>query len=123
MNVCLSMIDALAEGISSIVSKLDVNILKLETMLKERESKRIGLAFDKGDTIAKEDHASMKAFGNFSSVRGLISTVNNFSGGYVADGLSIKYVYYLSCLYPAVFLIYCGMFFREQKVSLDYQIS
>lgn len=52
INVCLSTIDALAEGISSIVSKLDVNILKLETMLKERESQKIGLAFDKGDTIA-----------------------------------------------------------------------
>lgn len=37
INICISIIDALSEGISSIVTKLDANISKLETRLRENE--------------------------------------------------------------------------------------
>lgn len=58
----------------------------------------------------------MKAFGNFFSIRGFISTLNNFSGGFVAESLNFKTVYFLSCIYPAIFCIYSIVLFKEKKV-------
>lgn len=122
MNFSISFIDTLSEGISSVVTKLELNIQKMEKIIKERTSRESGIKLEPEDNIAKEDHASMKAFGNFNAIRGVVSTLNNFLGGLIAEGLGIREVNLISCIYPLLFSLFCFLGFNEQRVII-YELT
>jgi hypothetical protein len=125
ITTCSSMIDTLAEGISGIVTKLEVKLNKLEKMMRERDGLEIGIVFvvlmgllDEDKNVEFSDHSNMKAFGNFATIRSLIITLINFFGGAYAEQLGISVVYYIGMVTPTFFFFFTLFYFKEKRVNL-----
>ena len=102
-----SYIDALAEGITSIVTKLNERIAILEAGGK-------GKAHDE----------SMKAIGLFSSFRGVFKSLMVFLGGYVAQRTRTSHLMVSGIIlaaYPVIFCIQLFFIFKEKKVTKKSQ--
>ena len=101
LSVCY--VDALAEGISAIVTKLNERIAILE---------------DGGEGNTADE--SMKALGMFNSFRGVIMAVMTLIGGYVVQWtrsthLLVSGIFLAS--YPILFCIQTFFIFKEKKVK------
>ena len=101
LTVCY--IDALAEGISAIVTKLNERIAILEDG-------------GKGKTADE----SMKALGMFNSFRGVIQAIMTLIGGYVIQWTKNSHLMVTGIIlaaYPIIFCLQTFFIFKEKKVS------
>lgn len=104
INVCVAFIDALAEGISAINTKLEQKIKTLKDVEK-RET---------GNVLPDEgEENEMKAFGNFNLIRGLLRAIMGAFGGVTAQKFSIQLAYFILGLYPILLALYTLFIFRE----------
>ena len=115
LNISVAFIDALAEGISAINTKLEQKIKTLKEVEK-RET---------GNVLADEgEDNEMKAFGNFNLIRGLLRAVMGVFGGVTAETFSIQIAYMIMGIYPIVLILYTLFIFREaSKRKWTAQIS
>ena len=101
-SLAVCYVDALAEGISSIVTKLNEKIAILEAG---------------GKTKVKDE--SMKALGLFSSFRGILQGVMALVGGYVVQVTHKSHLMvtgFILASYPILFCIQTFFIFKEKKV-------
>ena len=96
LNVCVAFIDALAEGISAINTKMTVKINTLKAA-ERRET---------GNVLGEEDDNEMKSFGNFNLIRGMFRAIMGLAGGVTADIMTIQASYAVLAFYPIVMVAY-----------------
>ena len=104
-NFFTSYIDAMAEGISSMVTKLSEEIESLEALDEDGEE--------------QEGDNSMNALGIFNSMRSLFISVMMFLGGWVTahtDGVRVSGIILSS--YPTLLVVLVLIFFKEEKVKI-----
>ena len=102
-GVASSYIDALAEGITSIITKLNEQIAILE-------------AGGKGEMHDE----SMKAFGLFDSFRGILKSRMIFLGGFVVQKTKSSHLMVsgiIMAAYPLLFCFQLFFVFKEKKVT------
>ena len=105
-NLAASYIDALAEGISSIVTKLNEKIAILE-------------AGGKGKIVDE----SAKAMGYFNTFRGILQGVIILVGGYVVQITNKTHLFVTGIIlaaYPLFFCIQTFFLFKEKNVKFYY---
>ena len=103
-SLAVSYVDALAEGISAIVTKLNERIAILE---------------DAGKGHAADE--SMKALGLFNSFRGVIMAVMTLLGGYVVQWTRKTHLLVtgiILAVYPIIFCFQTLFIFKEKKVTI-----
>ena len=106
MNVCNAFIDAMAEGITAINTKLGSKIAKLQ----EAERRQTGVIED------EEEENEMKSFGLFNIIRGILRAFMAIVGGLMADKVSIHVSYLILGVYPVIMVLYTLFIFKEEKV-------
>ena len=106
MNVCNAFIDAMAEGITAINTKLGSKIAKLQ----EAERRQTGVIED------EEEENEMKSFGLFNIIRGILRAFMAIIGGLMADKVSIHVSYLILGVYPVIMVLYTLFIFKEEKV-------
>ena len=103
-SLAVCYIDALAEGITSIVTKLN---------------ERIGILESGGMGESSDD--SMKALGLFTAFRGVLQAIMTFVGGYMIELTSSTHLLVSGIIlaaYPIIFCIQTIFIFKEEKVKL-----
>lgn len=105
LNVCVAFIDALAEGISAVNTKMTVKIQKL----KETERR------ETGNVLEDDGDNEMKSFGNFNLIRGMFRAIMGLAGGVMAERVSVQVSYAILAFYPIIMVIYTLFVFREQR--------
>jgi hypothetical protein len=105
INVTIAFIDALAEGISAINTKLQEKI----KILKEAEKRQTG------NVLEEEEENEMKSFGNFNLIRGLLRAIMSVMGGILSSKLSINVAYLILGTYPIILALYTMVIFRESS--------
>ena len=106
MNVCNAFIDAMAEGITAINTKLGSKIAKLQ----EAERRQTGVI------EYEEEENEMKSFGLFNIIRGILRAFMAIIGGLMADKVSIHVSYLILGVYPVIMVLYTLFIFKEEKV-------
>ena len=102
-GIASSYVDALAEGITSIITKLNERIAILE-------------AGGKGEG----NDESMKALGLFSSFRGILKSGMIFFGGFMVQQTKSSHLFVSGIImagYPLLFCIQLFFVFKEKKVK------
>lgn len=105
LNMCVAFIDALAEGISAVNTKMTKKILALKEVEK-RET---------GNVLEDEGDNEMKSFGNFNLIRGMFRAIMGLAGGVMADYVSIQVSYLILAFYPVIMILYGVFMFKEQR--------
>ena len=107
-SLTVSYIDALAEGISAMITKYNQRIEVLE------------------GKNGSEDN-SMKALGMFNSVRGIFQAIMSFVGGFVVERTKSSHLFISGIIlssYPVIFCLQTLFLFKEEKVrkceGIDY---
>ena len=103
--VSTSYIDSLAEGITSIVTKLN---------------ERIDILEETGDEKEKKHDESMKVLGIFTGFRGIFQALMILAGGYVAQLTQDSHLLVVGIMlsaYPILFSLQTVFIFKEKKVS------
>jgi hypothetical protein len=113
LNICVAFIDAMAEGITAINTKLGAKIAKLQ----EAERRATG-AIDGHD-----EENEMKSFGMFNIIRGILRAVTALIGGVTAKRLSVNISYFILGVYPVIMILYTLFIFKEERVSSTPKFS
>ena len=104
-SLAVSYVDALAEGISSIVTKLNERIAILEAM--------------KEGGGGKTSDESAKVFGLFNSFRGILQGTMTLVGGYIVQVTNkshLRVTGIILAAYPIIFCLQTHFIFKEKKV-------
>ena len=98
-----SYIDALAEGVTSVITKLNerLRVLKLLDL----------------DNLEDDGDTSMKALGVFNSLRSFFFAIMGYVGGIVVQHSSLRIIALVMMAYPVLFIIMVIFVFREEKVN------
>lgn len=107
LNICVAFIDAMAEGITAINTKLGAKIAKLQ----EAERRATGAVED------MEEENEMKSFGLFNIIRGILRAIMSLIGGVMAKKSSVHTSYGVLGAYPIVMIVYTLFIFKEERVS------
>jgi MFS family permease len=107
LNVSVAFIDAMAEGITAINTKLGAKIAKLQ----EAERRATGAI------EGHEEENEMKSFGMFNIIRGILRAVTALIGGITAQKLSVNISYLILGIYPIIMILYTFLIFKEERVS------
>ena len=104
-----SFLETVAEGASAIITKNRERIKYIERAEKAINNEEIN--------PDQQEEESMKAFGFFSNIRALTSTVMSFAGGLASTRIkNIQYSYSVLVAYP-IYLFFLILFsFKEEKV-------
>lgn len=105
INISVAFIDAMAEGITAINTKISSKITKLQ----EAERRATG-------AIEEGEENEMKSFGMFNIIRGILRSIMSIIGGVLANKLTIGQNYALVGIYPIAMLFYTIFIFSENKV-------
>ena len=65
-----------------------------------------------------DDNNSMKSYGLFNMLRGLLRYVTALIGGVFAKSFSVGVSYTFLCVYPTFMIIFTLFFFKETSVKL-----
>jgi hypothetical protein len=107
LNVCVAFIDSLAQGLTVVTTKIDLKIAKL----KERRATATGAE------LMEDQTSSMKNYGLFNMLRGLMRTITALVGGILAKRIRVGYSYSLMCIYPMFMIVFTLFFFKETSVT------
>ena len=102
-NIFAAYVDSMAEGLSSVVTKLSEEIESLESLDEDKQKRG-------GDN-------SMNALGLFNSIRSFFLSIMMFLGGWVVthtDGLLVTGI--ILTFYPALLVVLVIVFFKEERV-------
>ena len=106
LNIFVAFIDSLAQGLTVVTTKIDLKISKL----RQRRATMQGTDF-------MDDNNSMKSYGLFNMLRGLLRCVTALIGGIFAKSFSVGVSYTFLCFYPTFMIIFTLFFFKETSVS------
>ena len=104
-SITIAFIDSLAQGLTVVTTKIDLKIQKL----RKRRATLTGKDFE-------DDNNSMKSFGLFNMIRGLLRCVTALLGGVFAKRIPVALSYALMCVYPVFMIIFTLFFFKETPV-------
>ena len=113
-NFGVAYVDALAEGISAVVTKLRETIQLLE------EFNRMSGAYDKDSDLYSEGYKqrienSVKALGTFNAVKSFFSSFMTFLGGFLITFTPLSLSGVVLAAYPVIFAVAVIFVFREEK--------
>lgn len=108
LNICVAFIDSLAQGLTVVTTKIDIKIGKL----RQRRATMQGVDF-------MDENNSMKNYGLFNMLRGLLRCVTALIGGVFAKSFSVGISYTFLCVYPIFMIVFTLIFFKETSVSLS----
>ena len=102
-SLAVCYVDALAEGITSIVTKLNERIAILES-----------------NGMGEKSDDSMKALGLFTAFRGILQALMTFVGGYIVEitrGSHLLVSGIILGTYPILFCVQTIFLFKEERVN------
>lgn len=103
MYFCTGFADALGEGMTAVISKMEI---RLSDMKAEEEKKKIFM-----------DDVEKRSVGNYFMIRMAMRALGTVIGGFLAKSTSIKYVYAIFCIFPLFMVIWSSVYFKEIEVS------
>ena len=93
-----------------VCTKIDLKISKL----RKRRATLSGADF-------QDDNNSMKSFGLFNMIRGLLRCFTSLLGGIFAKRISVGLSYSIMCAYPVFMILFTLFFFKEPRVSVNFR--
>lgn len=102
---CVGFVDTMAEGMTALITKMEA-----ELQLLNQEAGT--LVSDNGN----ESDKNKKAIGNYLMFKMFVKTLGIFTGGILADQVSISVIYGILGVFPLVLLFWTVFLFKEDKV-------
>lgn len=100
LSLCSAAIDAMAEGMTAVVTKLNSKIKALEELNK----------------VEGDVERSGKIYGIFTSLRGFFTSLMSFLGGVFTSILPFRVTAIILGIFPCILLFYTIFVFKENKV-------
>ena len=102
---CVGFVDTMAEGMTALITKMEIQKVELE--------KKLGIMQDKREL---DSDRNKKAIGNYMMFKMFVKAIGMFTGGILADKVRIGVVYGILGLFPLILLLWTLIFFDEDKV-------